>query len=146
MYKYSYKSDSPESSGIFAKKLASQLSSGDVLALKGNLAAGKTTFTQALSHFFMVEEDVTSPTFTLINEYNGSLAIYHFDCYRLKNPEEILYMGFEDYLAKDGIIIIEWPEIIESLLPKNTISIEFTYGDSENERLLQIHSPRELIL
>ncbi|MCK5519871.1 MAG: tRNA (adenosine(37)-N6)-threonylcarbamoyltransferase complex ATPase subunit type 1 TsaE, partial [Candidatus Marinimicrobia bacterium] len=57
-----------------------------------------------------------------------------------------LYMGFEDYLAKDGIIIIEWPEIIESLLPKNTISIEFTYGDSENERLLQIHSPRELIL
>ena len=128
---------------MIAYSIAGKLRSGDVLALKGDLASGKTTFTQGLSDYFEVEEDVTSPTFTLINEYQGKIPIYHLDCYRIYNVEELLMMGFEDYLNRDGIVIIEWPEIVEKLLPEETTIIDFKYGPAENERIINIQSMRK---
>ncbi len=146
MYKFRYISDSPEATQRFASSLAPRLQSGDILALQGDLASGKTTFTRGLSRYFRVKEDVTSPTFTLINEYHGDRDLYHFDCYRLKKAEEILFMGLDDYLSRDGLIIIEWPEIVSSLLPESAIHLQFVPGKSDNERIIDIESGRELDL
>ena len=144
---YNFHSDSPEHTKKIAKKIARVLQAGDVLTLYGDLAAGKTTFTQGLSEYYHVEEAVTSPTFTLINEYHGDLKIFHMDCYRLKNPKEIMYLGFEEYLEKQGIVLIEWPERIQEYLPDKAISIHFEIDQNiENVRNIHLDSYRDLEL
>lgn len=132
---------SPLETGDFARNLASQLKEGDILALQGDLATGKTTFTQALAGFFHIPERAGSPTFTLINEYHGDKVLYHFDCYRIKRPEELIELGFYEYLDGGGITIIEWADLIRSLLPSETIWLHFEYGEGENDRIITIHSP-----
>lgn len=117
------------------KKFAKELSPGDVVCLNGDLGAGKTHFVKGIASLFGVnEEQVSSPTFTLINEYNGSIPIYHFDCYRLENEQEAIEIGAEEYLYGDGISIIEWPQKIENLIPENAIWITIKYsGKAERE-------------
>ena len=113
----------------FAKELAPKLKKGDVLALYGELGAGKTFFTQQLCRSLGVTENVSSPSYVLMNEYMGDYIIRHLDLYRLDAAEEVLELGLYD-LYEDAITIIEWPEIADGMLPKNTIHIYFEFVDT----------------
>ncbi|MDP8200868.1 MAG: tRNA (adenosine(37)-N6)-threonylcarbamoyltransferase complex ATPase subunit type 1 TsaE [Candidatus Tenebribacter burtonii] len=110
----------------FAKELAPKLKEGDVLALYGELGTGKTFFTQQLCKFLGVRENVSSPSYVLMNEYMGICIIRHLDLYRLDAAEEVLELGLYD-LYNDAITIIEWPEIADGMLPENTIHIYFEF-------------------
>lgn len=119
------------------KALASKLKSGSIVALFGELGSGKTQFIKGICSGLGVKEIITSPTFIIINEYNSPVAgkIFHFDLYRMKNKKEVLDLGFEDYLNSEGIILIEWPELIENILPLQTNKIHlFHSGVDENTR------------
>ena len=110
-----------------ARQLAAQLRPGAVLALTGELGAGKTCFVKGLALGLGVTQDVTSPTFTIIHEYRGGrLPLYHIDLYRLDTVQQSLDIGIDDYLNSDGVTVIEWAERIAALLPANTVHIRFT--------------------
>ena len=103
-----------------------------VFAFHGEMGAGKTTFIKALCLVLGVEDEVNSPTFAIVNEYRSATTaelIYHFDCYRLKKIEEALDLGFEDYMESSALCFIEWPEIVEDLLPGDTVHVNITVGD-----------------
>ena len=105
----------------FGEQLAGELSPGSVVALSGELGAGKTALVKGLARGLGIRQEVTSPTFTLVHEYRGGrLPLYHIDLYRLVSFAEALNIGIEDYLAPDGITVIEWPEKIAELLPATT--------------------------
>ena len=95
-----------------------------VFAFYGSMGAGKTTFIKAICEELGVEDVVTSPTFAIVNEYEGECPIYHFDFYRIKKLEEVYDMGYEDYFYGDGLCFIEWPEMMEELLPEGTIKVQ----------------------
>ncbi|MEA2097247.1 MAG: tRNA (adenosine(37)-N6)-threonylcarbamoyltransferase complex ATPase subunit type 1 TsaE [Candidatus Cloacimonadota bacterium] len=116
----------------FAKELAPKLKKGDVVALYGELGAGKTFFTQHLCKFLGVTENVSSPSYVLMNEYMGNYIIRHLDLYRLDAAEEVLELGLYD-LYEDAITIIEWPEIANGMLPENTIHIHFEFDGSDRK-------------
>ncbi len=116
----------------FAKELAPKLKKGDVLALYGELGTGKTFFTQQLCKFLGVRENVSSPSYVLMNEYVGNYLIHHLDLYRLDAAEEVLELGLYD-LYENAITIIEWPEIADGMLPENTIHIYFEFIDSNRK-------------
>jgi tRNA threonylcarbamoyladenosine biosynthesis protein TsaE len=100
-----------------------------VVALYGNLGTGKTTLTKKIAEKLSVTENITSPTFTIVNEYrSGETPLFHFDLYRIENKEELdLAFDINEYFKKDGISIIEWPEIIEDILPEETVKIRIEY-------------------
>ncbi|PIR26013.1 MAG: tRNA (adenosine(37)-N6)-threonylcarbamoyltransferase complex ATPase subunit type 1 TsaE [Deltaproteobacteria bacterium CG_4_10_14_0_2_um_filter_43_8] len=125
-----------------AKELASHLKKGDVLALSGELGAGKTTFIAALARALGVSETtyVSSPTFTIMNVYEGRVPLYHFDFYRLEHEDEVKELGMEEYLYGNGICFIEWAEKFPSVLPKNIYRLHFKVL-SESERDLNIETP-----
>lgn len=121
----------------FAKKLASKLKIGDIIILSGELGAGKTKFTEGILDYFQLSNEISSPTFTIVNEYHTpNFPIYHFDVYRLEDEYEFLEIGGEEYFEK-GICIIEWGEMIENLLPPDYIKISFS-KDSKNENIRNI--------
>ena len=95
-----------------------------VFAFYGSMGAGKTTFIKAICEELGVEDVVTSPTFAIVNEYEGECPIYHFDFYRIKKLEEVYDMGYEDYFYGNGLCFIEWPEMMEELLPEGTIKVQ----------------------
>lgn len=103
--------------------LASRLRAGDVVAYWGGLGAGKTAFTRGLARGLGYEGRVTSPTFTIVNEYEGRLPLFHFDMYRLSGEDELFEIGWEDYLSRGGICAVEWSERIASALPPETIRV-----------------------
>ncbi|MDE5854980.1 MAG: tRNA (adenosine(37)-N6)-threonylcarbamoyltransferase complex ATPase subunit type 1 TsaE, partial [Ruminococcus sp.] len=116
--------NSPDETIKTAKKLGAILKAGDIIAYKGGLGAGKTTFTRGLAIGLGLNDDVTSPTFALVNEYCGkNLNIYHFDMYRIQTESDLESSGFYDYDFKNNIAVIEWSENISDFLPKNTIYI-----------------------
>ncbi|RKD23576.1 tRNA threonylcarbamoyladenosine biosynthesis protein TsaE [Caminicella sporogenes DSM 14501] len=115
-------------------RLGKLLEKGDVVCLTGDLGAGKTTFTKSIARGLDVEEDVTSPTFTIINEYNGRLPVYHFDVYRINDIEEMYEIGFEEYFYGEGVCIVEWASKIEEIIPNKHLWIEIRLGDNENSR------------
>lgn len=120
-------------------QLADKLVPGSVIALTGNLGAGKTTFTKAVAKGLGITDVITSPTFTIIQEYrSGRLPLYHFDVYRIEDEEELYELGYEEYFYGDGVCVIEWADRIEDFLPKDTIRIHIDYGAEENERIFQI--------
>ena len=125
----------------FAKKFASKLNKSDVIVLSGDLGSGKTKFTEGILSYFNLENEISSPTFTIVNEYSSNdINIFHFDVYRLEDSSEFYAIGGEEYFDK-GICIIEWGEIIEDALPKDYIKIDFSRNpDIENERILKIQS------
>ncbi len=132
-------SSSIEETILFGKQFAERLQPGDVVCLDGDLGAGKTHFVKGIASFFGVDPtEVSSPTFTLINEYHGSLLVYHFDCYRIKNEQEALEIGTEDYLYGDGISVVEWPEKIRNLLPPESVWVNISHkGEHEREILIE---------
>ena len=109
----------------------SQSGAGSVIAFYGGMGAGKTTFITALCRELGVTEPVTSPTFAIVNEYivNDGSSVYHFDFYRIKRLEEAYDMGFEDYLYSGNLCLIEWPELIEDLLPDDALRVHITVND-----------------
>ena len=123
----------------FAKTLASKLKKGDVVVLTGELGSGKTKFVEGFLSYFGLQDEISSPTFTIVNEYDyKDFPIFHFDVYRLEDSSEFYEIGGEEYFEK-GICIIEWGEIIKYALPKNYIHISFKKDDSnENSRILTI--------
>lgn len=133
---------SPEDTIAFAKKFAKKLVPNTVIALTGRLGAGKTTFTKGIALALGIAEPVTSPTFTLIQEYEGSLPMFHMDLYRLESLEEFEVLGAEDYFYRNGITLIEWSEKAEDILPLDTIHIHFDINSIGN-RIIQIRKGNE---
>jgi tRNA threonylcarbamoyladenosine biosynthesis protein TsaE len=123
----------------FANNLASLLKNGDIIVLSGDLGSGKTKFTQGILKHFGLEDEISSPTFTIVNEYHkDETNIYHFDVYRLTDSDEFYAIGGDEYL-NNGICIIEWGEIIEDILPNDYIKINFTKDvENENYRTLEL--------
>ncbi len=120
--------------GMEAKK-------GDVICLVGDLSAGKTHLTKGIATGLQIEDEIVSPTFNIVNQYNsGRLPFNHFDVYRLENPSEIENIGYEDYFYGDGVCVIEWPEMIKDYIPEDAIwvniSKDLTKG--ENARIIEI--------
>lgn len=126
----------------FACKLASYLQDGDIIILSGDLGSGKTKFTQGILRFFSLDSEISSPTFTIVNEYNApnNTNIYHFDVYRLADIDEFYALGGDEYFD-NGICIIEWGELIENILPKNYLKIVFERDSSNlDTRILNIYA------
>ena len=125
----------------FGKKLASFLKKGDILVLTGELGSGKTKLTEGILTYYGLEDEISSPTFTIVNEYvKDNAKIFHFDVYRLEDSSEFYAIGGEEYF-ENGICIIEWGEIIQDALPKDYIHIQFERNNvDENTRILNITS------
>lgn len=128
---------SEEETVLLGKKLGEKLKKSDVVALDGTLAAGKTYFTKGIALGLKIQEEITSPTFTVISEYLGRLPLYHMDIYRLAGEEDFLNIGAEDMLYGNGVCVIEWSEKIREILPKNTISVKISIN-SNNSRSISI--------
>jgi tRNA threonylcarbamoyladenosine biosynthesis protein TsaE len=125
-------SNSPEQTFSLGRDFAKRLRAGDVLALDGDLGAGKTQFIKGLAAGLGHTGEVTSPTFTLVHEYTGGhLPLFHFDFYRLENDDEALRIGLDDYLASTGILAIEWAGKFPGILPKATLRLRFHAGHGD---------------
>lgn len=121
------------------RKLAEDAKPGDVICLVGDLGAGKTTLTRAFARELGVTEEVTSPTFNIVNIYrSGRLPLYHFDVYRLSGCEEFLATGSDEYFGSGGVCVIEWADIIEEAIPDGSLVVEIRYGDTPGERICDI--------
>lgn len=118
--------------------LGKLLKAGDFLALAGDLGAGKTAFTRGIARGMGIHEDITSPTFTIINQYEAPVPLAHMDAYRLKTPEELENAGFYDYM-EDFVVVLEWADRVEELLPGDVLWIYFTVLD-ENRRTIEFQS------
>ena len=132
------KTNSPEETRVFGKCFAESLEEGDVVALVGDLGCGKTAFVQGVAEYFGCLDEVTSPTYTLVNQYDGDMVIYHFDVYRLENPDLAECDWMDDYLFGDGVCLIEWADNIKAVLPDNTIRIEFSKDPEKGEDYREI--------
>ncbi len=119
------------------ERLAKCLRAGAVVALYGDLGAGKTAFVRGMARGLDIRESVSSPTFTIVNEYPGDPALFHFDMYRLKNAEELYGIGWEDYLDRNGICVTEWSERIEEALPPDAVRVRILRL-SDTERSVSI--------
>ena len=119
------------------KKIACVLKGSDVIAYFGGLGMGKTTLTRAIVNALGTDDDVSSPTFAIVNEYKTKFNIYHFDMYRIAGWDDLYSTGFFDYLDT-GILIVEWSENIENALPDNAIKINIKKGNTDNERIFEI--------
>nr|WP_314779388.1 tRNA (adenosine(37)-N6)-threonylcarbamoyltransferase complex ATPase subunit type 1 TsaE [uncultured Treponema sp.] len=118
------------------KKIGEKLKKGDVVALDGSLAAGKTYLTKGIAKGLGIQEDITSPTFTLISEYSGRFNLYHMDVYRLEGVEDFLDLGTEEMLYGDGVCVIEWSKKVKQVLPKNTIYIDIMVNDDNSRKII----------
>ena len=129
------------------EKIGQAAKPGMVVALIGDLGTGKTTLTKSIARGLGVTETVTSPTFNIIREYkSGRIPLYHFDVYRIADPEEMFELGYEEYFYGDGICVVEWADIIEELLPENAVVICIDRGAAEEEREYTIESEEELCI
>lgn len=131
------------------EKLGRLLKPGDCICLDGDLGVGKTHFTKGLALGMGIEEEITSPTFTIVQEYNGKTRLYHFDVYRLFDEEDLYGIGFEDHLRGDGVIVIEWSDKVKRALPIDRLEIRIEYMSKAEKRKI-VMSPlgtasRELI-
>ncbi|MDD2601485.1 MAG: tRNA (adenosine(37)-N6)-threonylcarbamoyltransferase complex ATPase subunit type 1 TsaE [Prevotella sp.] len=126
------KIDSLETIRDAAKEFVEQLGDHTVFAFYGKMGAGKTTFIKAICEELGVEDVITSPTFAIVNEYRSAIndeLIYHFDFYRIKKLEEVYDMGYEDYFYSGALCFLEWPELIEEILPGETVKVSITVND-----------------
>jgi len=121
-----------------AEELGGMVASGDVITLQGDLGAGKTTFTRALARGLGVDPavPVTSPTFAILQEYQGRIALYHVDLYRLTGEDDVLSTGIEEYLGGPGVTVIEWPDRLETLMPDVRLQITMEYAGPEKRTLV----------
>ena len=140
-----YVTNSPEETEALGQHLAEQLQPGDVIAYTGDLGAGKTAFTRGLARGLGISERVTSPTFTIVNEYlGGRLPLFHFDMYRLGSADELYDIGWEDYLTRGGVCAVEWSEIVADALEEGVLRVDIRQGEEETQRRITIEEVREL--
>lgn len=127
-----------------ASEFAQTLKRGNVLCMYGDLGVGKTAFVQGLAKGLHIDEPITSPTFTIVNEYEGTLPLYHFDVYRIADSDEMYEVGFDEYVYGEGVSVIEWCELIEDILPDKCYNITITkdYDKGENYRIIEIEEKR----
>lgn len=130
-------SNSVSETELIAYKIAKYLKPNSIIAFKGGLGVGKTSFVRGLAKGLEISETISSPTYSLINQYNGKINLYHFDMYRILSLDDLYSTGFFDYLDTNSIIAIEWSENISSFLPSNTIYIEIEYTNQDT-RILKI--------
>lgn len=132
-----FTSASPAETEAIGAALACRLMSGDVIAYRGALGAGKTAFTRGLARGLGISEPVTSPTYTIVNEYlDGRLPLFHFDMYRLSDSDELFDLGWEDYLARNGVCAVEWSEnVADALEDPITVTIERDPSDDNRRRI-----------
>ncbi|MBT2658481.1 tRNA (adenosine(37)-N6)-threonylcarbamoyltransferase complex ATPase subunit type 1 TsaE [Bacillus sp. ISL-18] len=131
MKEFELTTSSDSDTSQFAERLATYLQPGDVIALEGDLGAGKTTFTKGLAKGLEVKKTVNSPTFTIIKEYRGRLPLYHMDVYRVADAYEDL--GFDEYFEGEGVTVVEWAHLIEEQLPEERLTI-FLYHQGQDQR------------
>ena len=121
------------------EKLGRVLTPGSVLAYTGDLGAGKTAFTRGLARGLEIPERITSPTFTIVNEYEGGrLPLFHFDMYRLGSSDELFDIGWEDYLVRGGVCAVEWSENVDDVLDADTIRVDIRRGESDDQRCITV--------
>lgn len=133
MEKFVSKSES-ETVGI-GRDFAGRLGPGSFVALYGDLGAGKTQFVKGICSALDVNEIVNSPTFTIVNEYHGTLPVFHIDLYRMKNIEEILGIGFDEYLEAGGICLVEWAEKLDGIIPEERFEVRMSVVDDTTREI-----------
>ena len=126
-------SHSTQETEAIGEELAQKLRGGDVLAFTGSLGMGKTAFTRGLARGLGCRGRVTSPTFTIVNEYEGRTPLFHFDMYRLGSSDELFDIGWDDYLARGGICAVEWSERVSAALPEDTIFVDIARTDEHED-------------
>ena len=119
-------------------RLGCALTPGTVIAYRGGLGMGKTAFTRGLARGLECRDRVTSPTFTIVNEYSGTVPLFHFDMYRLGSSDELFDIGWEDYLIRGGVCAVEWSERVTDALPEDTLWVDIARGSGENDRIITI--------
>ncbi|MBQ4378593.1 MAG: tRNA (adenosine(37)-N6)-threonylcarbamoyltransferase complex ATPase subunit type 1 TsaE [Treponema sp.] len=135
-----FHTSSAEETIELGKKIGSLLQKGDIIALQGTLAAGKTTITKGIALSLGVKDEITSPTFCLISEYEGKIPLYHMDVYRLEGGDDFINLGVEDLIYGDGISLIEWSEKIMDELPKKTIILRLEAIEGTSERNITLEN------
>ena len=140
-----YVSNSEGETEDLGRRLGLRLGPGAVVAYTGDLGAGKTAFTRGLARGLGVPDRVTSPTFTIVNEYEGGrLPLFHFDLYRMESPEELFDIGWEDYLARGGVCAVEWSEHAEGAFEEEPIWVDIRRGADDGQRVITIRGARAL--
>lgn len=130
MKHFTVQTSSEEETKALGRQLGRCLREGDVLALTGDLGAGKTHFTMGVAESLEITDYITSPTFTIVNEYrNGRLPLFHFDAYRLGDSEELMEIGFEEYLSERGVVMVEWADVAADLFPAGTLWVRIERQD-----------------
>lgn len=133
-----YISHSVSETEAFGTQLARQLRPNSVVAFRGGLGMGKTALTRGIARALGYTGRVTSPTFTITNEYLGETPVFHFDMYRLGDSDALFDIGWEDYLERGGVCVVEWSEIVEDALPEDAIVVSIARGEHDNERIITV--------
>lgn len=134
-----YVSNSPEETEDLGAALAERLRPGSVVAFAGDLGAGKTAFVRGMARGLGIRERVTSPTFTIVNEYeSGRLPLFHFDMYRLSSEDELFDIGWEDYLGREGVCAVEWSENVSGALDRDCIRVDIRRGERDSQRRITV--------
>lgn len=133
-----YISNSPADTEVFGERLAKTLHPGDVIAFTGALGMGKTALTRGLARGLGCRGRVTSPTFTIVNEYDGNLPLFHFDMYRLGSSDELYDIGWDDYLARGGVCAVEWSERVADAIPEKAVTVDIARGDGDDVRVITV--------
>ena len=137
--------NSPEETEALGEMLAGRLEPGTVIAFTGDLGAGKTAFVRGLARGLGIAERVTSPTFTIVNEYEGGrLPLFHFDMYRLGSADELFDIGWEDYLARGGVCAVEWSENIADALEEGCLRVDIRRGERDDQRRITIEGGADI--
>lgn len=133
-----YLSHSPEETEHIGEMLGRRLRPGTVVAYRGGLGMGKTAFTRGLARGLGCAGRVTSPTFTIVNEYDGATPLFHFDMYRLEDSDALFDIGWEDYLERGGVCVVEWSENVADALPQDAVVVTIARGEGDNERIITV--------
>lgn len=138
---YKIISESPIETEQFGEKVGQNIEAGQIICLSGDLGVGKTAFVKGLAKGLDIVGYITSPTFTIVNEYKGKSSLYHFDVYRVNDIDELDEIGFDEYIYSDAVSVIEWAELIEQIIPKDRIWIiinkDISKGDDYREIILK---------
>ena len=136
-------SHSPAETEAFGEALAKRLRPGDVVAFTGSLGMGKTALTRGLARGLGCRARVTSPTFTIVNEYDGGVPLFHFDLYRLSSADELYDIGWDDYLERGGVCAVEWSERVAGALPEGTVTVDLARGETDESRVITVTGVEE---
>jgi tRNA threonylcarbamoyladenosine biosynthesis protein TsaE len=132
------RTDSPDATRAVAAALGELLVGGDVILLAGDLGAGKTAFVQGLARGLGIDEPVTSPTFTIVQEYTGRLPLAHVDVYRLDRVQDLYDLGFDELVDGDGVTVVEWGDLVEQSVPADHLVVRIDPGPADSERVLEL--------